>query len=391
MFKRNIALIVAVLFIAGIGSSLVRHRGISPGGTVVKAAGYGGVISLEMNRGPDGSITELILLDHNETPSCINDPANFLKQFSGKKAQDALALGKDIDGITGATVTSRAITDAVRATLKSEKLTTGKINPWNIILPLALLALALFALFLRSPLLRWAAMTAAGLYLGFISKAMFSLAQAANASLLHFPLFAVNSLWWMTLALSIIPAFIIGRLYCSSLCPFALIQELLARIPKKQTRSPQNLPVELQKTSSVLPYAHVKYLILIIVLALCFILGDTSAANIEVFITFFTGRGLPLAWVTLTLALTASVFYGHFWCRYLCPAGALLGTCASLAPLKIRAAHGCNSCGACLNICPVEAITAQGTSVEINNAECLLCGKCLRACSKNILALRKRS
>jgi polyferredoxin len=119
---------------------------------------------------------------------------------------------------------------------------------------------------------------------------------------------------------------------------------------------------------------------------LCFILGNASAANIEPFITLFAGHGSKLAWSLLTLMLIMAVFNFRFWCKYLCPVGALTGLAATFSLNKIRPNTTCTACGTCSKICPTQAISIdpQGAPV-IDPAECISCTKCLRACPVNAL------
>lgn len=419
MFKRIWPILLILLFLAGTAASFLRSRDPAHEGLLLKTEGYGGKILLDLVQAPDGRVNSLAILDHNETPSYIGDPSNFLSQFTGKGSASTLEIGKDIDGITGATVTCRAITQAVHATLKGTPVNISHpVKPRDIMMPLVLLALSLTALLRQSPALRWVAMAAGFTYFGLITRMMFSTVQAANIGLLHFPSFSVNALWWMILAVSCLPAFILGRIYCSSLCPFALIQECLRKIHQQSdkgaassntrvsTGSHEDLTIRRAAIKSapaglnpcargrrggfyVRP-AHVKYLLLIVILSSGFILGNSAAADIEVFTTLFTARGPIIAWLALALVLIASFFHTHFWCRFLCPAGALLGICASFAPVKIRTNSGCDSCGACQKICPTDAISRSDQNITVNEAECILCGQCLTACSRNALSLRRK-
>ena len=51
--------------------------------------------------------------------------------------------------------------------------------------------------------------------------------------------------------------------------------------------------------------------------------------------------------------VVASVFVQNFWCRYLCPYGALLGLTSLLSPLRIRREPAaCIDCAKCAKACP---------------------------------------
>lgn len=83
--------------------------------------GFGGNISLMVGFLPDGTIKDISVISHNETPG-LGDKiqkakSNFAVQFEGKNpASFKLAVkkdGGDVDAITASTISSRAFTDAV--------------------------------------------------------------------------------------------------------------------------------------------------------------------------------------------------------------------------------------------------------------------------------------
>lgn len=88
---------------------------------VAEETGYGGIIKVMI--GVDDQteqITGVIILDHTETPGIGNriEDEKFRNQFIGRTVTDPISLGKDIEGITGATVSSRAVIQAVRKDLE---------------------------------------------------------------------------------------------------------------------------------------------------------------------------------------------------------------------------------------------------------------------------------
>jgi len=94
--------------------------------TSSSSMGYGGAVSILVGVDVYGAITGIVLLQHQETPGLGTKAANpeFLDQFQGKRlddAGDAIALvnyGGDIQGITSATITSRAVTQAATNALR---------------------------------------------------------------------------------------------------------------------------------------------------------------------------------------------------------------------------------------------------------------------------------
>lgn len=70
---------------------------------------------------------------------------------------------------------------------------------------------------------------------------------------------------------------------------------------------------------------------------------------------------------------------GRFWCRYLCPLGALLALLSRVAVLRPVIGAGCTQCGRCSNVCPVDAIQVED-GFRIVPSECVACLDCFAAC-----------
>ena len=93
---------------------------------------------------------------------------------------------------------------------------------------------------------------------------------------------------------------------------------------------------------------------------------------------FFTGMSLTSMAVILVLALL-SVIYQNFWCRYLCPYGAMLGLFSRFSPLRItRQPTTCTGCGRCSQVCPAQLAVAEKTRVL--SVECTGCLTCVGNC-----------
>lgn len=93
-----------------------------------ESKGYGGAIKMLAAIAPDGKVMEYKILQHNETPG-LGDKATepkFKKQFSGKGVEDLevvkVPTEKNIQALTGATITSRAVTKGIKEAV--EEVTT---------------------------------------------------------------------------------------------------------------------------------------------------------------------------------------------------------------------------------------------------------------------------
>ncbi|MGZ9197262.1 MAG: 4Fe-4S binding protein, partial [Candidatus Deferrimicrobiaceae bacterium] len=81
----------------------------------------------------------------------------------------------------------------------------------------------------------------------------------------------------------------------------------------------------------------------------------------------------------LGVLLLLSLVVKHFWCRYLCPYGALLGLVSWTSPQRVvRDEAVCIDCKACTRACPVEITVHRKASVW--TPECTGCMSCVTSC-----------
>jgi electron transport complex protein RnfG len=94
---------------------------------VVSRGSYGGPIKILVGVGMDGRIAGIKIQEHQDTPGLGANAASpsyfvdrprgitFMGQFTGKAVSDPFEVRNDIVAITASTITSRAVTDAVKA------------------------------------------------------------------------------------------------------------------------------------------------------------------------------------------------------------------------------------------------------------------------------------
>jgi len=186
-------------------------------------------------------------------------------------------------------------------------------------------------------------------------------------------------------------AFLFRKAFCSWLCPVGTISEYLWRLGRRLFRRNFRLPRWLD-----IPLRGLKYLLLgFFVWAVAGmsateisgfmrspygLIADVKMLN---FFRFLGGTGLIL----IALLAVASVLVQNFWCRYLCPYGALLGLAALPGPLRIRRnPQACIDCAKCARACP--SALPVDKLVSIKSAECTGCLECVAVCpAQGALAL----
>ena len=183
------------------------------------------------------------------------------------------------------------------------------------------------------------------------------------------------------------------KTFCSWLCPVGTLSEAAYKMGRKlfgrNFRIWRWLDVTLR---------GVKYLLLLIFVKLILIdmpiealVGFLDAPYWAVsdvkMLHFFTRMSMTTV-VVLAILTFLSLFYKNFWCRYLCPYGALLGLASLVSPFKIRRDQdrctGCQSCSiACPSDLPVHSCRA------VSSPECTGCLTCVANCpEQNVLAMQ---
>ncbi|MDQ7784247.1 MAG: 4Fe-4S dicluster domain-containing protein [Desulfomonilaceae bacterium] len=92
--------------------------------------------------------------------------------------------------------------------------------------------------------------------------------------------------------------------------------------------------------------------------------------------------------VMLFAGITALAYWQpRFWCRNLCPSGALMGLFSKSPLIRRRVGESCNQCGQCIRECPTAAIgEAPGRTVY---SECIVCLKCVRICPQSAITFSR--
>lgn len=180
--------------------------------------------------------------------------------------------------------------------------------------------------------------------------------------------------------------------FCGWLCPVGTISEYLWRLGRDTFGRNFHLPKWLD-----MPLRSLKYILAGLFL---YAVGSMAAPDIRAFLAspygivvdvqmlnFFRQLSITAA-VTIGVLVIGSVFVQNFWCRYLCPYGAVMGLAALLSPMRIRRVkQACIDCGKCAKACPSGLPVDR--LVQVRSAECMGCMSCVAACpAEGALAMR---
>lgn len=217
----------------------------------------------------------------------------------------------------------------------------------------------------------------------------------------------------------LILSLLIGRIYCSSICPLGIIQDFFAYIAKR--RSKKKFFYKKKKPRTFLRYS-------ILALTIIALLTSFSAvvtlldpySNAGRFFTYLVRPILMVAnnalalllqqWEIYTLhpvklimapgfifILTAALFLavaylsykrGRLICNTVCPVGTFLGLISKISWLKIHFdSDKCTKCGHCIGVCKSECIDVKQMTVD--HSRCVDCFNCLSTCPESALSLGK--
>jgi polyferredoxin len=177
---------------------------------------------------------------------------------------------------------------------------------------------------------------------------------------------------------------VFGKAFCSWLCPVGLISEVLADLGDKIFKRRLKLPSLFDW-----PLRMVKYLLLGFFVYIIFFTMTSAAlkafldspynltADIKMY--YFFAEITPFALTVILALVLLSIPFRGFWCRYLCPYGALLGILSLLSPQKIkRNTASCIDCTKCTKVCP--SFIKVDKIKTVWSDECTSCMACVDSC-----------
>jgi polyferredoxin len=176
---------------------------------------------------------------------------------------------------------------------------------------------------------------------------------------------------------------LLKKAFCSWLCPVGTLSESLWMLGQRLFRRTWDMPRWLDYPLRSLKYLLMGFFVLSILQMdvdslKAFIYSPyNKMADVKMYV-FFADIG-PVALWTIFILVVLSVVIKNFWCRFLCPYGALLGIVGWLSPLKIsRNKETCVDCELCTKACPSRIAVHKAGRVWSD--ECMSCMACVAAC-----------
>lgn len=216
------------------------------------------------------------------------------------------------------------------------------------------------------------------------------------------------------LLILILSTLLFGRIYCSSICPLGVYQDIAAWVSKKFTKRKR---YRYSKAKTVLRLSVLGAAILAFFAGFSFLPGllDPYGAygritshlfrpaylagnNLlaYVFSTFNNYRFYhisiyPLGFLSIIIALLTFLLvgflawkHGRTYCNTICPVGTILGFLSKYSLFRIQFVdEKCNSCGLCTMKCKASCLDSKNKTVDYER--CVACFNCIEACNRDAM------
>lgn len=299
--------------------------------------GYGGPVPLRIRVSKGGVVDSIVAEPNAETPDFFNNASTLLGKWQGKTVDEAMA--EEVDAVTGATFSSRAIIANVQrglayakqhATLGNAPNVTGSADVsgasassggWTLggiaALIVAMLG-AVVPLFVKNR--RWHYVQLAlnvivlGLWTGtFVSYTLLMRLFSGGINLVTFGTIAAPLV--MVMVAMLYP--LVGRHghYCAHICPFGSAQELAGKLTRRKPRLSPRL------NRSLVIFRNLLWGVLMVLMLTA---TWTAWMDYELFTAFLYTSASAWVIVLAVLFLILSVWVPRPYCRFVCPTGSLL-------------------------------------------------------------------
>ncbi len=296
--------------------------------------GYGGPVPLKIHIDKDGRLTAIEAEPNAESPSFFDHAKELFSRWQGKTIDEAMA--EDVDAVSGATFSSKAIIRNVQRGLayakqhgladggkgaQEESVERTVATGWTLGSIVALIAVLLGAvvpLFTNNRRLHLVQLVVnvvvLGLWTGtFVSYTLFLRLFAGGVNLSAIGTLAAPLL--MLIVALLYP--LAGRSghYCAHVCPFGSAQELAGKLSRRKLRiTPRVLRV----------LTALRNLLWGVLMALLLTGTCTAWIDYELFTAFIYSSASVWVIVLAVLSLVLSVWVPRPYCRFVCPTGALM-------------------------------------------------------------------
>jgi len=226
---------------------------------------------------------------------------------------------------------------------------------------------------------------------------------------------AILSLNWLVLLILLLLTFIFGRIYCSSVCPLGIYQDIVSWLRKRLSNKKHRRKYKYLKPLNILRWLFLGITVIAFIFGFTFLIGLLDPYSIfgrimvHIFkpvymagnnilasvlnpmgnYTFYTVTIYLLSIMSTVLSLIMILLIGilswnngRIYCNTVCPVGTFLGLISKFSIYQIRFDKvKCTLCGKCARECKASCIDFR--NMKVDTSRCINCFNCIEACSEN--------
>lgn len=231
------------------------------------------------------------------------------------------------------------------------------------------------------------------------------------------------ALFFFVLAVFILVALLIGRALCGWACPFGLFQDLISRLRMTLGIRSREWKQKTHEKLTMLRFAILGLFFLFSISIGISVFGNSVAGSVfksyfpegtcqtapycatcPTPSLFYISRVLtlqePLAlndpihiamWGLIGIFLVGSFMQPRFFCRYMCPTGAMSSPFNKVSIFHLhKEVEKCTKCHVCVTNCPtrVMEVLDEDDRERMRSMDCIYCGECVQRCPERILTFR---
>ena len=191
---------------------------------------------------------------------------------------------------------------------------------------------------------------------------------------------AVDRKAWEIVAVIIVLTILFGRFYCSVICPFGILQDIISFLTRRKSHPDANR-TKTRYFIAALSFAA------FIGGGICLIALLDPYSNFGRIASFMKNPSYVTGGIISAIILVLAVWKKRVFCTSVCPVGTLLGILAKFSFFKLRLSDKCVKCRKCVSVCPCGCV--EPNEHALDNERCVKCLKCVAACPVKAIGFEK--
>ncbi|MEA4975131.1 MAG: 4Fe-4S dicluster domain-containing protein [Paludibacter sp.] len=234
---------------------------------------------------------------------------------------------------------------------------------------------------------------------------------------------ALLAMNWIILLVLLVLTALFGRVYCSSICPLGIYQDIVSWFRKRLTNKKHRKRYKYLRAMNILRWSFLGATIIAFLFGFSFLVGllDPYSAFGRILVhvlkpAYLAGNNLlasllipagnftfykvgvyllslsstVIALVTLIIISIMAWRNGRIYCNTVCPVGTLLGFISKHALYQIRFdSENCTLCGRCARTCKASCIDFKNMTVDASR--CINCFNCIEECKESGLKFKRKT